>query len=83
MIPVCLFIGLALGRWWRLVVPLAAVGWAAVLLLGEVGSGVTFAISAAALAGLNAAVGAAFNRSSVVLAGMLDGRRGRRLIAGQ
>jgi hypothetical protein len=83
MIPVCLLAGLALGRWWRLVVPIAAMGWAAVLLLGGTGSGVTFAISAAALAGLNAAVGAAFNRGSVALAGTLEDRGGRRLIAGR
>jgi hypothetical protein len=55
VIPVCLLIGMALGRWWRLVVPIAGLGWAVVLLLGGAGSGVTFVIGAATLAGLNAA----------------------------
>jgi hypothetical protein len=68
VIPTLLLVGLILGRWWRVVIPVAAAGWAALLIATGVDSGVGFALSAAALGAVNVAVGVAVHqglRSSV------------------
>jgi hypothetical protein len=57
VIPTLLLIGLALGRWWRVVVPVATIGWVLILIATGTGSGLSFALSAALLAAANLAVG--------------------------
>jgi hypothetical protein len=57
VIPTLLLLGLVLGYWWKLVIPIGAVAWVAVLTLTGVGSGVDFAIGAALFAAANLAVG--------------------------
>ena len=57
MIPTLLLVGLVLGRWWRIVIPAAAVGWALLLIATGVDSGLEFAAGAAALGAANVAVG--------------------------
>jgi len=58
VIPTLLLLGLVVGRWWKLVIPLGAVGWAVLLIVTGVDSGATFAVGAAAVAAVNLAVGA-------------------------
>jgi hypothetical protein len=60
MIPIALVLGLAVGRWWIVVV--AAVGWAAALVASGVIGIEDAAIGAAGLAAADAAVGAAIHK---------------------
>jgi hypothetical protein len=57
VIPTLILVGLVFGRWWRIVIPVAAVGWAMLLIATGVDSGFVFALGAAALAIPNVAVG--------------------------
>ncbi len=57
MIPTLLLVGLVFGRWWRVTVPLATVGWVVLLLIGGYGSGLAFAAGAGGLALANLIVG--------------------------
>jgi hypothetical protein len=57
VIPALILVGLVFGRWWRIVIPLAAVGWPAVLIGTGVDSGLAFALGAAGLAIANVVVG--------------------------
>ena len=57
VIPTLLLIGLVLGRWWRVVVPVAAFGWTALLIASDIGSGLRFAVDATAFAAANLVVG--------------------------
>jgi hypothetical protein len=57
VIPTLILIGLVFGRWWRFVIPAAAVGWAVLLIATGVGSGFVFALGAAALALPNVVAG--------------------------
>ena len=57
MIPTLILVGLALGRWWRVVIPLAAVGWPILLIVTGVDSGFDFVLAASALAIANVTVG--------------------------
>jgi hypothetical protein len=57
MIPTLILVGLVLGRWWRIVIPLVAVGWPALLIVTGVDSGFDFVLAAAALAIANVTVG--------------------------
>jgi hypothetical protein len=57
VIPTLLLIGLVFGRWWRAVIPLATIGWVIVLVSTGTGSGLAFAVEAAALAVANLVVG--------------------------
>ena len=57
MIPTLILIGLVFGRWWRIVIPLAAVGWPVLLIVTGVDSGFGFAVGAAALATVNVLAG--------------------------
>jgi hypothetical protein len=57
MIPTVILVGLIFGRWWRIVIPLAAVGWALLLIVTGVDSGFLFSLGAAAIAIPNVALG--------------------------
>lgn len=57
MIPTLICVGLVFGRWWRIVIPLATVGWPAVLIVTGVDGGLPFALGAAGLAIANVVVG--------------------------
>ena len=57
MIPTLLVLGLVLGRWWRLVLPVAAVGWPTLLVATGVMRVEPGLLAAAALATLNTGVG--------------------------
>lgn len=50
---------MVLGRWWWIVLPVAAVGWPALLIADGIGQGSTFAFAAGSLALINTAVGVA------------------------
>ncbi len=58
MIPTLLIVGLVLGKWWRVVLPTATVGWLVLLMATGTGSGLDFAAVAALFAVANLAVGA-------------------------
>lgn len=58
VIPTLLIVGLALGKWWRVVIPAATIGWVVLLFATDVGSGISFALSAALFAFANVTVGA-------------------------
>jgi hypothetical protein len=57
VIPTLLLVGLLLGRWWRFVIPAAALGWAVLLVATGVDSGLSFAVAATALGAINTVVG--------------------------
>jgi hypothetical protein len=57
VIPTLLLVGLLFGRWWKIAVPVAVVGWPALLIATGVDSGFGFAVSAGLLAAANVAVG--------------------------
>ena len=57
VIPTLILVGLVFGRWWRITIPAAAVGWVALLLVDHLGSGFAFALGAGLLAAANTAVG--------------------------
>ena len=57
MIPTLLLVGLLLGKWWRVVIPAATIGWVALLVATGTGSGPDFAVVAALYAIVNVTVG--------------------------
>lgn len=57
MIPTLLLVGLVLGRWWRVAIPAATVGWVILLLATGTGSGANFAAGAAMFGVINITVG--------------------------
>jgi hypothetical protein len=57
VIPTLILVGLVFGRWWRIVIPLAAVGWAVLLIATGVDGGFVFALGAAAIAIPNVTLG--------------------------
>jgi hypothetical protein len=57
VIPTMLLIGLVFGRWWRIVIPVAAIVWAGWLVIDGIGSGLPFAASAGLLAAANVGIG--------------------------
>jgi hypothetical protein len=57
MIPTLILFGLVFGRWWRAALAVAAVGWPAVLVAGDVMDLEVGLVGAAALAVLNTGVG--------------------------
>ena len=64
MIPTLILFGLVAGRWWRLALPAAAIGWPALLLATDVlapGSGL---LGASLLAVVNTAAGVLINRGA-------------------
>jgi hypothetical protein len=63
MIPTLILFGLVFGRWWRPALTVAAVGWPAVLVAGDVMELEVGLVGAAALAVLNAGVGVLVNQA--------------------
>jgi hypothetical protein len=57
MIPTLILFGLVFGRWWRLSLVVAAVGWPAMLVAGSVMELEVGLVGAAGLAVLNTGVG--------------------------
>jgi len=57
VIPTLILVGLVFGRWWRITIPAAVVGWVALLMVDQIGSGFSFAIEAGLLAVANTVVG--------------------------
>ena len=57
MIPILILTGLVLGRWWRVVIPVAILAWPALLIATGVDSGLGFATAAAAIAAPNVIAG--------------------------
>lgn len=57
MIPTVLLVGLVFGRWWRIAIPVAVLGWPVLLITTGVGSGLRFAAAAGLLAAANVVVG--------------------------
>lgn len=57
MIPTLIVFGLVFGRWWRLSLAVAAVGWPAALVAGDVMELEVGLVGAAGVAVLNAGVG--------------------------
>lgn len=57
MIPVLLFLGVALGHWWRTALVASAIGWPAVLVATDVMDVEPVLLAASALAVLNVGVG--------------------------
>jgi hypothetical protein len=65
MIPSLLLPGLIAGRWW--LVPIAAVGWPVLLMVGAIATGWQFGASAGALAAANVAFAVAVHRGAAYL----------------
>jgi hypothetical protein len=63
VIPTLILVGLIFGRWWRIVIPLAAFGWSVLLIVTGVDNGFAFALGAAAIAIPNVALGALVHRA--------------------
>ena len=79
MIPTLLLLGLVLGRWWRVVIPAAAIGWAVLLIVTGVDSGLSFAVAATLLGAINVAVGVVvFQAARLLLRSLFMSRGGRR-----
>jgi hypothetical protein len=57
VIPTLILVGLIFGRWWKIVVPAAIIGWPILLIVTGVDSGWAFAASAALFAAANVSVG--------------------------
>jgi hypothetical protein len=75
VIPTLLLVGLVLGKWWRVVIPAAAIGWAVLLMVHGVDSGFSFAASAALLGAINVTVGViVFQATSRLLRSLLMSR---------
>jgi hypothetical protein len=52
-----LLVGLVFGRWWWATIPVGTIAWVVLLIATDVGSGLSFALGAAALGALNIIVG--------------------------
>lgn len=57
MIPTLILVGFVFGRWWRVVIPLAILGWPAWLIAAGVDSGLGFAVAGGAIAAPNVIAG--------------------------
>jgi hypothetical protein len=57
VIPTVILLGLMFGRWWRIAIPVAAIGWPVLLITTGVDSGLGFAAAAGLLAAANVVVG--------------------------
>ena len=68
MIPTLIVVGLVFGRWWRIVIPGAAVGWAVLLIATGVDSGFAFALGAVVIAIPNVALGVLVHQALLLLA---------------
>lgn len=57
MIPILILAGLVTGRWWRITIPVAAIGWPVVLAATGVTTDAADLAAGAALAAANTTVG--------------------------
>lgn len=57
VIPTVILVGLVFGRWWRIAIPVAVLGWPILLITTGVDSGLRFAVAAGLLAAANVLVG--------------------------
>jgi hypothetical protein len=71
MIPTMILFGLALGRWWKVTVPLAAVTWPLLLVMSDIDLDRSELAAAAILGVANAAVGAALCLAAAGLVGVV------------
>jgi hypothetical protein len=58
VIPTLLLAGLAFGRWWKIAIPVAVIGWPILLVATGVDSGWRFVVAAGLLAAANVIAGA-------------------------
>jgi hypothetical protein len=63
VIPTLLLVGLVLGKWWRVVIPVGTVAWVVVLVATDTGSGTAFAAGAALFGAINLTVGVLVNQA--------------------
>jgi hypothetical protein len=78
VIPTLILIGLVFGHWWRVLIPVAAVGWPVLLIVTGVDSGFVFALGAAAFAVANVLVGVlVFQASWLMVRGITTATRTR------
>ena len=71
MIPTLILFGFALGRWWKVTVPIAAVGWPLLLVMSDIDLDRSEVADAAILGMANAAVGAALYLAAAGLVGVV------------
>ncbi len=71
MIPTMILFGLALGRWWKVTVPLAAVTWPLLLVMSDIDLDRSEMAAVAILSVANAAVGAALYLAAAGLVGVV------------
>ena len=64
MIPTLILLGLVPGKWWRVLVPVATIGWPIMGVATDVGSGIDFMLGASAFAFANVTVGVLINRAA-------------------
>jgi hypothetical protein len=57
VIPTLLVVGLVLGRWWKVVIPVATVAWVILLIATDTGSGVALVAGAALFGAINTTIG--------------------------
>jgi hypothetical protein len=76
MIPTLLIVGLVLGRWWRVVIPAATLGWAVLLVATGVGSGLGFVFSASLIAIANVTLGVLVYQAARLLVHRVAGNHG-------
>jgi hypothetical protein len=57
VIPTVILVGLLFGRWWKITVPAAVLGWPTLLIASGVDSGFRFALAAGLLAAANVVLG--------------------------
>jgi hypothetical protein len=57
MIPTLILAGILLGRWWKFIIPAAAIAWPLLLIVAGISLGGADVVSAGILAVMNTAVG--------------------------
>jgi hypothetical protein len=67
VIPTVLLVGVLFGRWWKITVPVAVLGWPSLLIASGIDSGFQFALTAALLAAANVVVGVLGHQAVTVL----------------
>ena len=69
VIPTLLLAGLLFGRWWKIAIPVAVLGWPILLIATGVDSGLQFALEAGAFAAANVIVGVLAYRAVALAVG--------------
>ena len=67
MIPTVLLVGVLFGRWWKITVPVAVLGWPSLLIASGIDSGFQFALAAALLAAANVVAGVLAHQAVTLL----------------